>query len=105
MLRQLELEQIRAGDHTAPGYGPNNAYTWLAINFFPGAGRSSRRTYDYNQFEYLQREDKRYQAGSWRMTTSVIRQRRTGIFLDADTSTAVVAPRVFSSGYPYTPKQ
>ena len=30
---------------------------------WPQAGSSPPGTYDYNQFEYLQREDKRYQAG------------------------------------------
>jgi len=79
MLRQLELEQVRAGDHHRSGYGPNNAYTVVGNQFlpWPQAGSSPPGTYDYNQFEYLQREDNATRPASWRMTTSVITSSRT----------------------------
>jgi outer membrane receptor protein involved in Fe transport len=47
----------------APGYGTR--YTVVGNQFlsWPQAGSSPPAVFDFNQYEYLQREDKRYQAG------------------------------------------
>jgi iron complex outermembrane receptor protein len=90
---------------TAPGY--KNSYTVVGNQFlpWPQAGSSPPGTYDYNQFEYLQREDKRYQAGF--MAHDDLNdyvKPYMEFFWMQDTSTAVVAPAgLFLSGYPYTP--
>jgi outer membrane receptor protein involved in Fe transport len=90
---------------TAPGY--KNSYTVVGNQFlpWPQAGSSPPGTYDYNQFEYLQREDKRYQAGFMAhddLNDNV--KPYMEFFWMQDTSTAVVAPSgLFLAGYPYTP--
>jgi len=93
---------------SSPGVsGFNNAYTVVGNQFlpWPQAGSSPPGVFDYNEFEYLQREDKRYQAGFMAhddLNDNV--KPYMEFFWMNDSSTAVVAPSgLFLAGYPFTP--
>ena len=87
-----------------PGY--NNAYTVVGNQFlpWPQAGSSPPGVYDFNQFEYLQREDKRYQGGFLGhddINDYVKPYMEFGWMYDR--TQAVVAPSgLFRAGYPFT---
>jgi iron complex outermembrane receptor protein len=87
-----------------PGY--NNAYTVVGNQFlpWPQAGSSPPGVYDFNQFEYLQREDKRYQGGFLGhddINDYVKPYIEFGWMYDR--TQAVVAPSgLFRAGYPFT---
>ena len=71
---------------------------------WPQAGSSPPGVYDFNQFEYLQREDKRYQAGFLGhddLNDYVKPYMEFGWMYDR--TQAVVAPSgLFRAGYPFT---
>ena len=87
-----------------PGY--KTPYTVVGNSFlpWPQAGSSPPGIYDFNQFEYLQREDKRYNAGFLAhddLNDHVKPYMEFG-FMD-DRTQAVVAPSgLFQASYPYT---
>jgi iron complex outermembrane recepter protein len=88
----------------APGFG--NPYTVVGNQFlpWPQAGSSPPGVYDFNQFEYLQREDKRYQAGflGHDDLNDYVKPYIEFGWMD-DRTQAVVAPSgLFRSGYPFT---
>jgi iron complex outermembrane recepter protein len=90
---------------TAPGY--KNSYQVVGNQFlpWPQAGSSPPAVYDYNEFEYLQRQDKRYQAGFMAHDdiNDYVKPYMEFFFMD-DNSQAVVAPSgLFEAGYPFTP--
>jgi iron complex outermembrane receptor protein len=72
---------------------------------WPQAGSSPPGVYDFNQYEYLQREDKRYQAGflGHDDINDYVKPYVEFGWMD-DRTQAVVAPSgLFRSGYPFTP--
>jgi len=89
----------------APGF--KTAYTVVGSQFlpWPQTGSSPPAVFDYNGFEYLQREDKRYQAGfmAHEDLNDYVKPYMQFFWMD-DNSTAVVAPSgLFLAGYPFTP--
>jgi iron complex outermembrane recepter protein len=87
------------------GFG--NAYTVVGNQFlpWPQAGSNPPGVYDFNQFEYLQRQDKRYQAGflGHDDINDYVKPYIEFGWMD-DRTQAVVAPSgVFQSSYPFTP--
>jgi iron complex outermembrane recepter protein len=89
----------------APGFG--NTYTVVGNQFlpWPQAGSNPPGVYDFNEYEYLQREDKRYQAGFMGHDdiNDYVKPYVEFGWMD-DRSQAVVAPSgLFIAGYPFTP--
>ncbi len=89
----------------APGAG--NRYTVVGNQFlpWPQPGTSPPAIYDFNEFEYLQRQDKRYQAGflAHDDINDHVKPYMEFSWMD-DRSQAVVAPSgLFTAGYPFTP--
>jgi outer membrane receptor protein involved in Fe transport len=88
-----------------PGFG--NPYTVVGNQFlpWPQPGSSPPGVFDFNQYEYLQREDKRYQAGflGHDDINDHVKPYVEFGWMD-DRTQAVVAPSgLFRSGYPFTP--
>ncbi|MGO9594026.1 MAG: TonB-dependent receptor domain-containing protein [Steroidobacteraceae bacterium] len=88
----------------AAGYGVR--YTVVGNQFlpWPQVGSSPPAVYNYNQYEYLQRQDQRYQAGFMgHIDVNDHLKPYTQFFYMDDRSTAVVAPSgLFVGGNPYT---
>ncbi len=88
----------------APAASLNNRYAVVGDQFlpWPQPGQSPPAIFNYNQWEYLQREDKRYQAGflSHYEINSHVQPYAEFSFMD-DKSTAGVAPSgLFVGGNP-----
>ena len=88
-----------------PGF--NNRYTVVGNEFlpWPQAGSSPPAVYDFNQYEYLQRQDQRYQAGvlAHMELNDHVKPYMEFSWMD-DRTQAVVAPSgLFVAGFPFTP--
>jgi iron complex outermembrane recepter protein len=88
----------------AAGYGVR--YSVVGSDFlpWPQAGSSPPAIYNYNQFEYLQRQDQRYQAGflSHIDVNDYVKPYAQFFYMD-DRSTSVVAPSgLFVGSDPFT---
>jgi outer membrane receptor protein involved in Fe transport len=88
----------------APGNG--KVYTVVGNQFlpWPQAGSSPPAVFNFNQYEYLQREDKRYQAGflAHDDINDNVKPYMQFFWMD-DRTQAVVAPSgLFIAGYPFT---
>jgi iron complex outermembrane receptor protein len=86
--------------------GFNNRYTVVGNQFlpWPQAGSSPPGVFDYNQFEYQQRQDQRYQAG---FLTHIDLNDHVKPYMEFgwmdDKSIAVVAPSgLFTAGNPFS---
>jgi iron complex outermembrane receptor protein len=88
----------------APGYGARYTVVGNDLLPWPQAGSSPPAIYNYNQFEYLQREDQRYQAGFLgHVDINDYVKPYTQFFYMDDRTEAVVAPSgLFVGGDPYT---
>jgi iron complex outermembrane recepter protein len=87
-----------------PGFG--NPYSVVGNQFlpYPQAGSSPPGVFNFNEYEYLQRQDKRYQAGflGHDDLNDYVKPYVEFGWMD-DRTQAVVAPSgVFRSGYPFT---
>jgi iron complex outermembrane receptor protein len=88
----------------AAGFGTKYSVVGNQFLPWPQAGSSPPAVFDYNQFEYLQRQDKRYQAGflAHDDVNDWVKPYMEFIWMD-DRSTAVIAPSgLFVGGFPTT---
>jgi iron complex outermembrane recepter protein len=88
-----------------PGHGIRYIVVGNQFLPWPQPGASPPAVYDFNEFEYLQRQDKRYQAGflAHDDINDHVKPYMEFGWMD-DRSTAVVAPSgLFIAGYPFTP--
>ena len=89
----------------APGAGTRYTVVGNSLLPWPQAGSSPPAIYNFNAFEYLQRQDKRYQAGflAHEDLNEHVQPYMEFGWMD-DRTVAVVAPSgLFVSGNPYTP--
>jgi iron complex outermembrane recepter protein len=97
----------RFGPKTPGTAGAGNLYTVVGNQFlpWPQAGSTPPAVYDFNEFEYLQRQDQRYQAGflAHDDINDHVKPYMEFGWMD-DRTQAVVAPSgLFVAGYPFTP--